>query len=122
MEKRYQVPPEMLKFVNDAEYGNPHFGNKEALEAAIRWLAENPVVPTMEQANRLFKQFHDTKNNAVYELQASIVEWQLRMFLAPPRNPVVERVKDTLNGCTLTAGDAVELMDAIQRCTKPESK
>jgi hypothetical protein len=47
-------------------------------------------------------------------------EWQRRMFLAPEPNPFVAEVKRQLRGVTLTAGDAVELMDAIRQCTKPE--
>jgi hypothetical protein len=48
-------------------------------------------------------------------------EWQRRMFLAPDANPVVRQVKHIPTGLTLTAGDAAELMDVVQRCAKPET-
>ena len=35
-------------------------------------------------------------------------------------NPTVKRVKDDLIGTTLTAGEAIDLIDAIRMCTKPE--
>lgn len=57
-----------------------------ALEAALRWLSENPIVPTDEQIQatcaaisedwRVGEPFEDTYRDL-------LVEWQRKMFLAP---------------------------------------
>ena len=49
-----------------------------ALEAALRWLSENPIVPTLEQAGYMYdgaKGAHDTV------VQYCMTEWQRCMFL-----------------------------------------
>jgi hypothetical protein len=52
------------------------------LEAFVRWLSENPIVPTLEQTENMRHLFHITdKPLSVYQNVA--VEWQRRMFLAP---------------------------------------
>lgn len=53
-----------------------------ALEAALRWLAENPIVPTDEQAKELWnhpKVLHGSEHYA----KAMARDWQRMMFLAP---------------------------------------
>lgn len=105
---------------------------KEILLRALRWLSENPIVPTPEETDRLLR---GTQFGAGRELDPHLVEnlllaWQCRMFLAPEPEQefseafntltTVGRVKDALMGCTLTAGDAVELIDAVRMCVAPE--
>lgn len=60
----------------------------DALEAALLWLAENPIVPNCEQAEELFC------NKSIISV---CVEWQRRMFLAPEPE-VPEELKDLLDG------------------------
>lgn len=55
---------------------------KAALEAALRWLAENPIVPTDEQAKELWnhpKVLHGSEHYA----KAMARDWQRMMFHAP---------------------------------------
>lgn len=42
-----------------------------AIEAALRWLSENPIVPTLEQVNELMP---------LPTVRDIIAEWQRRMF------------------------------------------
>jgi len=53
------------------------------LEAALRWLSENPIVPEP-------RDFENSKLNAsgVQVAIESSVEWQRRMFLAPSEVPL----------------------------------
>jgi len=87
-ERKIVVPEGMRKFVLDecadkCKYG----GNSQsvatvslvAVEAALRWMSENPIVPTDEQVAEMKK-----KLVPVHPHWANIVaEWQRRMFLAP---------------------------------------
>jgi hypothetical protein len=96
MEKKYVVPEGMLQCAVEAmkEPGGSKFRSTEqwaatGLEAAIRWLAENPIVPTKEQIDQI-DYFLDGEPNFV---ESHAVEWQRRMFLAPePEAP--DAVKD----------------------------
>lgn len=71
----------------------------EALDAALLWLAENPIVPTDGQMQRLYEDM--SKINDGRLTHRAVVEWQRRMFLEP--NPEVpEAIKDLLldeNSC-----------------------
>jgi hypothetical protein len=61
-------------------------GAKRVLKAALRWLSENPIVPTDEQANELWKvalQLNPDLNETNHAAKNMIVAWQRRMFLAP---------------------------------------
>lgn len=64
------------------------------LEAALRWLAENPIVPTQEQIEDVwnFVIKADAKTWIYPTLGAvpeAVIEWQHRMFLAPePPSPL----------------------------------
>jgi len=146
MEKMIKVPEGMLKAALDIRNleGLHHRTFEAILEEALRWLSENPIVPTDEQAQvMLEKVFNDPpfiygspndempgQNILINREQLTcphlsreqevFAEWQRRMFLAPPAHPTVTRVKEVLMGCTLTSGDAVELMDAVRMCTRPE--
>ena len=53
------------------------------VEAALRWLSENPIVPTYEQYSDLSAD--STKYEyALPSMKYAAIEWQRRMFLAPP--------------------------------------
>ena len=97
-EKRYVVPEQMRLAVAQAvhlECGRVdyHPQIRVALEAAVRWLAENPVLPTDEQIRELFSLTNHKVDCASYRERE--YEWQRRMFLAPEPE-VPEAVKDLL--------------------------
>lgn len=65
------------------------------LECALRWLAENPIVPSMEQVIDISKASIVDSHRVDLFVHYVCAEWQRRMFLAPePR--VSEVVKDLL--------------------------
>jgi hypothetical protein len=87
-ERKIKVPDGML------EYGQKAYGNlpdnsddpcETIIEAALQCLAENPIVPTEEQAQYMY----DGKNGCGHSatIQYCMVEWQRRMFLAPEPEP-----------------------------------
>lgn len=75
------------------------------LEAALRWLSENPIIPTGQQGRDLDGAWLDSKSNlaAPYHQTAratefGAIEWQRRMFLAPePELP--DAIKDLKFPC-----------------------
>ncbi len=86
-EVKIKVPKGMLKAVED-RYGDVYasgFYRKVVtadLEAALRWLAENPIVPTRTEVESIIEP--NLRGLDAYDLvKASIAEWQRRMFLAP---------------------------------------
>jgi hypothetical protein len=94
MEKKIVVPKEMqVAFVKAMQdrFGSVPGGTAVGLEAALRWLSEHPIVPTMEQATEMSDSGHPCVLDGVWYA----IEWQLRMFLAPePKAP--EEIKDLL--------------------------
>lgn len=106
MEKRYVVPEGMLtaaleETLKDADgvtrykptQGVMHMHRLSVqglLEAALRWLAENPVVPTDEQVWGLTKlsSVQEASSHTPKFCQTLFSEWQRRMFAAPqPKLP-----------------------------------
>ena len=113
MEKRIAVPEGMLRAAWHAQLpaDNPTFEWDEGdemnrkfyrriFEAALRWLSDNPQVPTMEQATEMSDNGHPCVLDGVWYA----TEWQRRMFLAPEPEPPVE-IKDLLWSCDLRAHD-----------------
>ena len=93
-EKRYVVPEGMLTetevaIVNSITSGHNKSWEmaKVALEAALRWQSENPIVPTDEQIDGMSvgNFSHGAGRRAV---KRGAVEWQRRMYLAP--EPVLD--------------------------------
>jgi hypothetical protein len=94
---KYLVPDGMKQAAALAWRQTPAVYGGEAalnagLEAALRWQAENPRVPTLAETEVMRRQFHCTdKPLQVYQNVA--VEWQLRMYRAPePQMPAA--IKD----------------------------
>ena len=129
-ETKIQVPVGMSEAFHKAEN---HEGFKwddavldAMLSAALRWLSENPIVPTDEQIRDAARDSLLSTSGwgatAIDGARKHFMALERRMFLAaePETNPIVVRVKNALIGCTLTAGDAVELMDYVRSCTHPE--
>jgi hypothetical protein len=73
-EKRYVVPDGMRAAYKEAG------GFLAGLEAAMRWLAENPIVPTEEQ---ILLDAVPSLGSARRDIQHHIAAWQRRMFLSP---------------------------------------
>lgn len=103
-EKKIVVPTGMIEAAHVAWQMHPIRGYdpddaiNKALEAAIRWLSENPIVPTRKQWDEIgaspevYGHVYSNSDEAEIEL---CVAWQRRMFLAPePEIP--EAVKDLL--------------------------
>ena len=85
--RRYVVPEGMLKAALSAYViGTHQVGVRDALEAALRWLAENPIVPTEKEAADLVV-WSSGGTTLIKRLGRACIEWQRRMFLAP--EPVV---------------------------------
>lgn len=92
-EKKYRVPDAMLRAAiermempDTAPYMNQV---EKVLEAAIRWLAENPIRPNAEQLESMTKLVYAADSSftvapKLFQLaQEYLMEWQHRMFLAP---------------------------------------
>ena len=85
MDKKYVVPEGGLKAaLGQVDYARAHSGVEEgiikrALQDFVRWLSENPIVPTMEQATEMSDSGHPCVLDGVWYA----TEWQRRMFLAP---------------------------------------
>lgn len=91
-ERKIVVPEGMLKAAWDTEA--PFLlksGIKSALESALRWLSENPIVPTDEQV----ESFSTEPMSVTAWAKAWAAEWQRQMFVAPePQIP--EEIRDLL--------------------------
>jgi hypothetical protein len=108
-DKKYVVPEGMMVAV-DGEFPSVAKASEveRGLLAAIRWLAENPIAPTMEQAHEMFM----LKTGFGFEMHEWVrwgaCEWQRRMFEAPEPE-VPEAVKGLLWDAALfgksTTGD-----------------
>ena len=92
--KKIIVPSGMFEAAKNSEYEPGSVEVRSILEAALRWLSENPIVPTIEQTGSLIDWYNHKKfgNGAVSDCA---VEWQRRMFLAPEPE-VPEELKDLL--------------------------
>jgi len=68
------------------------------LEAALRWLAQNPIVPTLDEWEDCFRAIPDESYPSSVEVEiAQCAEWQRRMFfVSEPEVP--EAIKDLLRG------------------------
>jgi hypothetical protein len=103
---RYIVPEGMLNAAtvayNEVVKSGQHIGFSvcHCLEAAIQWLAENPLIPTDEQRAELSRlvPYEDSGNGKI--LSVAVVEWQRRMFLAP-EPPIPDEVSPLMWGSGL---------------------
>ena len=78
------VPEGMLKaFAETKGEGLPAWDrHRRKLEAALRWLSENPIVPSESEACRLAMENNSDLGSAE-EVIGYITGWQRRMFLGP---------------------------------------
>ena len=104
-DKRYVVP-EGMKQAAEEEYlydgQSRDVCRKVILEAALRWQAENPIVPTHAEVERILEmvQFQGLRGTSLDRLQDFVAMWQRRMYLAPEPE-VSEGIKDLLSGGNL---------------------
>jgi len=122
VEKKIVVPAEMKMAAWKAacvQRGVSESLIETALEAALRWLSENPIVPKLRSdIEHLDEVFGDTDDKGGREdLVAVVCEWQRRMFLAPePEIP--EEIKDVMAWCDVNFGDhprCAELKEVFSR-------
>jgi len=110
-ESRIVVPDGMLTAAMHAigipeQYKQTHQVNK-ALEAALRWLSENPIVPTDEQVKAIHHSATEAACTSKSILPFFAIEWQRRMFLAPePEIP--EDIRDLIYGDEVAATGLVK--------------
>jgi hypothetical protein len=91
-ERKYVVPEGMLDAFREAmggRFGHIPGGWLVGMEAALHWLAENPIAPTCKQWKRL------AEETPMLQPEERVAEWQRRMFLAPEPE-VPELVQDVL--------------------------
>jgi hypothetical protein len=94
------VPEGMLKVAMDdsgSQVEHDGFLVELALQAALCWLSENPMVPNEDQVIAILddSKFNGCSNEAIDVAQYVSEEWQRRMFL-PPKPEVPEAIKDKL--------------------------
>lgn len=127
--KKYQVPEGMLRAAVEAhhqralkegnfsdEYWNAVLNHvrpylQDVLLAALEWLAENPLVPTVYQAADIMTAYAEN-NDRVLIVCAFTSEWQRRMFLAPVQEKQEE--KPTIEQRLKTLEEAVIYMSGLQ--------
>lgn len=86
-EKQYEVPEKMLEAAMRASLDaglpiGPSTELKIPIEAALRWLSENPITPSTQQWSELY---HSSPSMTGRQRAA---EWQRRMFIKPePQEP-----------------------------------
>lgn len=122
-DKRYDVPDAMLEAVKKAAEARGRFCmySREDLEEAVRWIAENPIVPTekqfqdMARATWPISTYTPTVEMARWS-KATVIEWQRRMFLAvePKIGDNALNLKDKLQGIVLTPEEAEMLVGQIR--------
>jgi hypothetical protein len=87
MSEKIVVPQGMLEAACHSFGVVPSIDRLEkAIEAALLWLSENPIVPTEDEAQYMY----DGKNGLGHSatIQYCMTQWQRRMFLAPePKVP-----------------------------------
>lgn len=125
-ERKIVIPEGMLdaafrkaKLSLDTSDARTQNGIELAVEAALKWLGENPIVPTEEQHRKIIADW-----NSEYRVARGYVdfvgEWQRRMFIAPDPD---EEIKDLLFSANLADSSTIEiannkLRDAYRRGLK----
>lgn len=102
IEKKYVVPEGMLKVFGEAYDHQKGLGanregcEKAGMEAALGWLAENPIVPTEAQLTEMLATRIGFGFEPVDWMRWGAAQFQRRMFLAPEPE-VPEEIKDLLS-------------------------
>jgi len=120
--RRYRVPEELVAktagLVNEMSggIGFTHAQYEMVLRAFAEVLAEDPIVPTVDQVVRMMG---ECEHNDGQLTRRIVVEWQRRMFLSPQLNGTVVRAVGAVMGSTLTRSEANEIIDAVNLCVPP---
>jgi hypothetical protein len=115
-EKKIQVPEGMLETAKMAVQDYNHFNPNDilpCLEEALRWVAENPIVPPIPEVHRIMSDYRSSHRGCcegeIYEFVAT--EWQRRMFLAPePEVPQLSQL-DVCPFCACLSDDLSPVWD-----------
>jgi hypothetical protein len=92
--KRIVVPEGMMRAAVEASPNSPGDYVLVILEAALRWLSENPMLPTREQQVELLRKLEPSANSVPATIAEIVAAWQRRMFLASDPD---EAIKHLLN-------------------------
>lgn len=101
--QRYVIPEGMLRAAKDAYHAQTQDGVdtmaiRESLEAAFRWLGDNPVKPSTQQIREMLGSgWSDSTCEGTMTgvmLAGLLMEWERRMFLDTARR--VEETKRRL--------------------------
>jgi hypothetical protein len=85
MTEKIVIPEGMLEAVCAELHHIPPSENVGyVLEAALRWLSENPIAPTNEQARVLFESWWSKDTSTAQTMKLIALEWQRLMFLPVP--------------------------------------
>lgn len=90
-DKKYVVPDGMYKAA--IYYQDSGIQCSAALEAAMGWLAENPVIPSEEWVKNLLLGAHPELTKVTI-ISSIIAQWQREMFLSSEEIP--KEIKDLL--------------------------
>jgi hypothetical protein len=83
---RIVLPEGLRQVAKNAWDGNVSDNPSEYIAICVcRWIAENPIVPTLEQCRELIAAWNANEDEQKWPeiTQFEIGEWQRRMFLAP---------------------------------------
>ena len=133
---KIKVPEGMLLAASEFDPGAGEYNIEPILEAALRWMSENPILPTTADALTLLQErvASGHLSNKEYcaipatTIRCVIREWQRRMFLAPepevPEVPEVpEAVKDLMDilGTKCSYVTYLSIIEAYRRGQKSVS-
>lgn len=127
-EKKYVVPEPMVKaavdalakkwgYTADVDLGQNHLDYcRSAVEAAVKWLAENPLVPDEEQTVAMAQAKARFPFDAWEWVRWGATEWQRRMFLAPsdPREKNIAAIFERLVGWKGPTPTREQILRAIE--------
>ena len=123
-EKKIVVPDGMIQAARAALKARYHDASEGqildacmVLVAAVQWLHDNPIVPTVDQWSDIYH------NSDARSARWRCVEWQRRMFLAPvmevPKSiATAEEVVRLLEECLMDASSRARLKLEIERLAR----
>ena len=117
-EKRVVVPEGMYDAA--MKYQDSGIQCGAALEAALRWLSENPIVPSVEQCDAIRDVLGPREDLMQWQVKEVAFEWQRRMFLAPEpedKRLKVLRILLDINEGRLGSVNIEQYADAIMNIT-----
>ncbi len=110
---KIKVPEGMLLAASEFDPGAGEYNIEPILEAALRWMSENPIVPTDADALTLLQErvASGHLSNKEYcaipatTIRCVIREWQRRMFLAPePEVPEIPPFSENVSDFITRSG------------------